>query len=591
LKAKHIVVEAESERYHLLLASAAFEGCSDTQLAEIADLLEPVHFDAGEAIVEEGEPADRWYVIADGTAAVTHSDLIGQSVTLAVLGPADSFGERALLNGTQLRSATVTALTRLEAFALSRADALAHISDAVRARIQQRLDAMAIDTALKRASPYASLPQSALRSLASELQSEWVRRGEVVILEGDVGDRMYLIRSGSVEVVKGKRRVAVLRPGDSFGEVAVLTSVPRTATVRALEESELLALSGDAFRAMAHEHSAIAEHFRELVGARFHGAPGQHLLLPDPLSTIMPLVGVRRRKRYWLVLCVGILLFVLLTVAAQMYGGRTAIYAVTVVGALIGPVVFVQYLAESNLLAERPVELFTAAVLGAALGLPPAFWLQRESGILPVSLPAALLIASIEEPAKLLGVLWLLRVPALRFRMDGVIFGAAAGMGFAALETSMYALARVETVGALVGVLWLRALLSPFTHGTWTAIACASLWRKRTVGLRSGAPRIVVGLLAAIVLHGLFDWPGFPVPLNFVWLLVVGVVSVLLLRTIRQQAGREEARAVTAFAPEIAHAAPRTVGVRCAGCGRRAPPGARYCPRCGLALRRAERAS
>jgi len=267
------------------------------------------------------------------------------------------------------------------------------------------------------------------------------------------------------------------------------------------------------------------------------------------------------------------------------------VYAVTLVGVLVGPVVFIQYLAESNILTERPVELLTTAVLGAALGLPPAFWLQHESGILPVSLPAALLIASIEEPAKLLGVVWLLRLSALRFRMDGVIFGAAAGMGFAALETSLYALARVETVGALVGILWLRALLSPFTHGTWTAIACATLWRERDAGLRSGTPKIAAALGAAILLHALFDWPGFPVPFNFVWIVMFAVASVLLLGAIRQQAGIEETRAVRALAPGFAQAAPHAVGVRCGGCGRRAPAGARYCPRCGLALRRAARVS
>jgi RsiW-degrading membrane proteinase PrsW (M82 family) len=64
-------------------------------------------------------------------------------------------------------------------------------------------------------------------------------------------------------------------------------------------------------------------------------------------------------------------------------------------------------------------------------------------------------------------------------RLDGVIFGAAAGMGFAAIEIGLYALARVETVGVLLGVLWFRALLSPFTHATWTAIVCATIWRAR----------------------------------------------------------------------------------------------------------------
>jgi hypothetical protein len=57
------------------------------------------------------------------------------------------------------------------------------------------------------------------------------------------------------------------------------------------------------------------------------------------------------------------------------------------------------------------------------------------------------------------------------------------GHGFAALETALYGVARVEIVGALLSALWLRALLSPFTHGCWTAIVCAAIWRRRALGI------------------------------------------------------------------------------------------------------------
>jgi protease PrsW len=588
------VTDTDAELVQLLQATAAFGGFSSEQLFELVRLLHPVAFEAGRTIVVEGEPADRWYVIADGSAAVTHSNLIGQPVTLAVLGPGDSFGERALIRDDQPRSATIGALTDLKGFALDRSEfqRSAPIAPAFAEHIAARLDALAIDTALKRASPFASLPQPALWSLVHALEPRTVRAGELIIRQGDAGECMYLIRSGSVEVTKRKRRLAVLRPGDAFGELALLTTEPRSATVRALEDSQLLALGRDDFQAVARDNVAVAAYFRELIGARFRGAPNQHLLLPDPLATIMPLVSIRRRRRYWLVLLAGMLLFVLLTFAAQSRGNPSAaVYAVMVVGALIGPVVFVQYLAESNILAERPLELLVTAALGAALGLPPALWLQRESGILPGSLLTALLIAAIEEPAKLLGVVWLLHRPSLRFRMDGVIFGAAAGMGFAALETILYAFARVESVGVLIGVLWFRALLSPFTHGTWTSIVCATVWRERDVGFRNGAWRIGAALTAAVLLHGLWDWPGFPMPLNFVWLVVVGVSSVLVLRAILHHAALEEQRAVVALAPEVASATTTMEGVRCVGCGQRTPAGARYCPRCGLALRQMGRAS
>jgi ATP-binding cassette, subfamily B, bacterial len=67
------------------------------------------------------------------------------------------------------------------------------------------------------------------------MQREDVASGEGVVLEGDEGERFYVILSGMFSVSQaslGARRV--LRPGDYFGEVAPAMGVPRTATVRAL---------------------------------------------------------------------------------------------------------------------------------------------------------------------------------------------------------------------------------------------------------------------------------------------------------------------------------------------------------------------
>jgi ATP-binding cassette subfamily B protein len=67
------------------------------------------------------------------------------------------------------------------------------------------------------------------------MQREDVASGEGVVVEGDEGDRFYVILSGMFAVSQaslGARRV--LRPGDYFGEVAPAMGVPRTATVRAL---------------------------------------------------------------------------------------------------------------------------------------------------------------------------------------------------------------------------------------------------------------------------------------------------------------------------------------------------------------------
>jgi MFS family permease len=71
--------------------------------------------------------------------------------------------------------------------------------------------------------------------------------GEIVIREGDPGDRYYAIGAGSASVSIGSRFVRTLGPGEGFGEIALLRAVPRTATVRADSDLELLALERDDF--------------------------------------------------------------------------------------------------------------------------------------------------------------------------------------------------------------------------------------------------------------------------------------------------------------------------------------------------------
>ena len=87
-----------------------------------------------------------------------------------------------------------------------------------------------------------------LESLARSLVRVEVPAGQVIIRVGDESDRFYVIESGEVEVTAADGRV--LRhegPGDHFGEIGLLHDVPRTATITALQETVLLALSREEF--------------------------------------------------------------------------------------------------------------------------------------------------------------------------------------------------------------------------------------------------------------------------------------------------------------------------------------------------------
>jgi ATP-binding cassette, subfamily B, bacterial len=85
---------------------------------------------------------------------------------------------------------------------------------------------------------FSSLPGETLRLLSRRMTREQVSPGTEVLREGEEGDRFFVVLSGVLAVTQeaqGERRM--LKPGDYFGEVALVMNVPRTASIRAMTPS------------------------------------------------------------------------------------------------------------------------------------------------------------------------------------------------------------------------------------------------------------------------------------------------------------------------------------------------------------------
>jgi MFS family permease len=100
------------------------------------------------------------------------------------------------------------------------------------------------------------LSLAAKEHLATALVPVSVPAGEIVISAGERGDRFYIVADGELEIVgDGLHRTA--EPGDHFGEIALLRDMPRTATVRAVTDSQLYALERGDFLAAVSGHSDV----------------------------------------------------------------------------------------------------------------------------------------------------------------------------------------------------------------------------------------------------------------------------------------------------------------------------------------------
>lgn len=255
---------SREERGELLGQVVQFTDFSPAQRLELADRLGVRLAAPGQVLIRQGEVGDTFYVLVSGLARVVVEDVSGDERSVARLGPGDAFGEAALVSH-EPRSATVWIEEEAVLLTLERESFAAFLRS--HAELLGRVFDRQADLALVReATIFADLSGGQVTALCRRFAPLPVAADEAVITAGEIGDRFYLVREGEFEVRVEGAAVATLRRGDSFGEIALLQDVPRTASVVALSAGEVLALEREDFRSLLRREGAETRLAR--LGAR-----------------------------------------------------------------------------------------------------------------------------------------------------------------------------------------------------------------------------------------------------------------------------------------------------------------------------------
>lgn len=120
---------------------------------------------------------------------------------------------------------------------------------------------------------FANLPERTLRHLATDLTLRYFAQGDTIFHEGDPGEVLYLVKAGQVRIFvhgNGQETSVILfgRPGDIFGELAIVDGLPRSANATAMINTWVYTLDREQFRAHMRRSPQLALNFMKLLTVR-----------------------------------------------------------------------------------------------------------------------------------------------------------------------------------------------------------------------------------------------------------------------------------------------------------------------------------
>jgi len=248
-----------------LASTPLLSGMSGEQLESFIESLELRNVAAGEEIWQAGSPGEYLYLIGMGQVSLLATDAQGRKQVFSQLKEGDFFGERSFMARVERKDdaiadvdCTILMLNRdtFDSWVEKYPEMQTTVEEFYRQRVLARV--LAITPV------FEGVPGEVRMALADQFTLRSFEDDDLIMKEGEIGDTFYLIRSGSVALTvtgpSGEEVFsATLSEGEFFGEVALLTGRPRTATILAKGSAELMELSRSAFDLLTEKYPSVRQ--------------------------------------------------------------------------------------------------------------------------------------------------------------------------------------------------------------------------------------------------------------------------------------------------------------------------------------------
>uniref|UniRef100_A0A673WQV9 cGMP-dependent protein kinase n=1 Tax=Salmo trutta TaxID=8032 RepID=A0A673WQV9_SALTR len=229
-------------------------------MREMVDCMYERIYTEGQLVIQEGEPGNYLYVLADGLLEVMQNGKL-----LGEMRPRTAFGELAILYNCK-RTATVKAVSQAHIWALDRQTFQSIMMKSTQATQEEYF------SFLRSVSLLRDLPEEKLAKIVDCLEIDYFDKGEYIIREGEEGNTFFIIAKGEVCVTQTTegctepQEIKTLGVGDYFGEKALISEDVRSANIISTEnDTQCLVVDRDNFNQMVGTYEELQAYLKEYV--------------------------------------------------------------------------------------------------------------------------------------------------------------------------------------------------------------------------------------------------------------------------------------------------------------------------------------